>query len=347
MQHGKEESEHPPARASECQVSLGGEAQPTSLCTTRRLDNVQLLGKRPGVLESSSDRRLSCSRELANRPLRRGGASASLGAWRCAVVLVVLQLSAQVRGSCTPLPTVNGVGAKLGLIGTVTDPSKELSGVPVLGPQVITADTSVAQRERLNIVVGSELELNITASWGAPYLDHNLTLYAYEDPGVPNGGILTTQECRGGTPLSPANPLADAHSGSICNPVRRVFKWRPTKGQEDRVYSMCFLVLPKEVAACQSAYKCVDINVIAPNITFDYEVTPAHDREMHSPVGCRFEACLEAQVTRRVNSAGETEKMDTKLTHVRCRTWAVSTTPTSLQCQGRCRREPCSTPSAG
>ena len=68
----------------------------------------------------------------------------------------------------------------------------------VLGPQVISIDSSVAQRERVDVMVGSELELNITASWGAPYLDHNLTLYAYEDPGVPNGGVLTTQECRGG-----------------------------------------------------------------------------------------------------------------------------------------------------
>jgi len=96
--------------------------------------------------------------------------------------------------------------------------------VQVLGPQVISIDSSVAQRERVDVMVGSELELNITASWGAPYLDHNLTLYAYEDPGVPNGGVLTTQECRGGRQLAPTNPqvIAGQGSGEYCNPVRRV-----------------------------------------------------------------------------------------------------------------------------
>lgn len=289
--HGEDGAEFHPARAAGCQVSLEREVQ--HLCSTRCPNSVQLL-------EGGKRRQMQRCREMGDGPFWRAGASASLGArwlgaWWCAVVLVVLQLPVQVRGTCTPLPTVNRVGAKLGLIGTVTDPSKQLSGVAVLGPQVINADSSVAQRERVDVVVGSELELNITASWAAPYLDHNLTLYAYEDPGVPNGGILTTQECRGGTPLSPSNPLADAHSGSICNPVRRIFKWRPSKGQEARMYSMCFLVLPKEVPACQSAYKCIDINVHAPNMTFNYEVTPARDREFHSPVGCRFEACLEAQ----------------------------------------------------
>ena len=65
----------------------------------------------------------------------------------------------------------------------------------VLGPQIITPDASVAQRERLRIMVGAEIELNVTASWGDVYTDHNLTLYAYEDPGVPNGAVLTTQVC--------------------------------------------------------------------------------------------------------------------------------------------------------
>jgi len=110
--------------------------------------------------------------------------------------------------------------------------------VQVLGPQVISIDLSVAQRERVDVMVGSELDLTITASWGAPYLNHNLTLYAYEDPGVPNGGVLTTQECRGGRQLAPTNPqvIAGQGSGEYCNPVRCVphssqaCEWRAASG---------------------------------------------------------------------------------------------------------------------
>jgi len=36
------------------------------------------------------------------------------------VAIVGLLLPVQTRGACTAVPTVNGIGAKLGLIGTVT-----------------------------------------------------------------------------------------------------------------------------------------------------------------------------------------------------------------------------------
>ena len=55
-------------------------------------------------------------------------------------------------------------------------------------------------------MVGSRIQMNISAAWGWPddmeqglwygnekYGNYNLTLYAYEDPGVPNGAVLTTQ----------------------------------------------------------------------------------------------------------------------------------------------------------
>eukprot|EP00802_Teleaulax_amphioxeia_P009515 Tamp_09533.p1 GENE.Tamp_09533~~Tamp_09533.p1 ORF type:complete len:292 (+),score=32.55 Tamp_09533:1160-2035(+) len=54
------------------------------------------------------------------------------------------------------------------------------------------------------------------------------------------------------------------------------------------------------MAACQSEYKCVDIEVVAPNITFQYRgeeeggETPTDNQIFHSPVGCHFEACLAA-----------------------------------------------------
>jgi len=150
----------------------------------------------------------------ARRRARGGdGAHGSLAAGsRCSawvaatcVVVLSLRLPGAAANGCTSLPTVNGIGAKLGIHGTVTDPSRQLNGVAVLGPQVITPDASVPQRERISVMVGAEVELNITASWGAPYQDYNLTLYAYEDPGVPNGAVLTTQECRGGARLAPTN----------------------------------------------------------------------------------------------------------------------------------------------
>jgi hypothetical protein len=229
-----------------------------------------------------------------------GSLAAGCSAWVAAtcVVVLALRLPGAAANGCISLPTVNGIDAKLGIHGTVTDPSRQLNGVAVLGPQIITPDASVPQRERIRVMVGAEIELNITASWGAPYQAYNLTLYAYEDPGVPNGALLTTQECRGGARLGPTHPqvLRGEGSGGICNPVRRIFTWQPKRGQEGNVYSMCFLVLPRELAECQSAYKCVDIEVLAPNITFDYRSsggeTPNPSQLFHSPVGCHFEACL-------------------------------------------------------
>jgi len=97
----------------------------------------------------------------------------------------------------------------LGIQGTVTDPAGSLHGVPVPGPHRIEAVwDGPRMRQRIAAVVGSRIELNISADWGKdeymgrwygnePYGNYNLSLYAYEDPGVPNGAILTTQSCLG------------------------------------------------------------------------------------------------------------------------------------------------------
>lgn len=108
-------------------------------------------------------------------------------------------------------PTIRGVSAVMGIQGTVTDPAGNLQGTPVPGPHAIDAVwDGPKQRQRITAVVGSRIELNISAAWGwaddvqhgvwygnAMYGDYNLSLYAYEDPGVPNGAILTTQACLG------------------------------------------------------------------------------------------------------------------------------------------------------
>ena len=49
----------------------------------------------------------------------------TLAAW-CMVALALRLRPAAAAAACTTLPTVNGVGAKLGIHGTVTDPSKQV-----------------------------------------------------------------------------------------------------------------------------------------------------------------------------------------------------------------------------
>jgi len=68
---------------------------------------------------------------------------------------------------------------------------------------------------------------------------------------------------RGLSPPSLNNPT----NTRICNPVRRTFTWEPRNGQENIVHSICFTVLVLERPTdCQSDYRCVDINVVAPDI---------------------------------------------------------------------------------
>ena len=221
-------SNTPPAQQGMAEAHVSGPRpgdrdQPgvsASSCAARAWCTEHASAQSVDVLGSCSDRHMAMPHDNEQDPFQSGSShtkylrNQSLRKWdsvqnvrwrtvasagRLAVwctLALALQLPTQAHAeSCTPLPTVNAVGAKLGIHGTVTDPSKKLNGVPVLGPQVIIADASIPQRERLDIMVGSELELNITASWGGPYVDHNLTLYAYEDPGVPNGAVLTTQVC--------------------------------------------------------------------------------------------------------------------------------------------------------
>ena len=225
--------------------------------------------------------------------------------WFASAVLLTLLLPDTVQGVCSVGdgrgPTIRGIRAVLGIEGTVTDPAGNLQGTPVPGPHRIVAESS-GNRQRISAVVGSKIEFNISAAWGwdaggtgsgAPsppvtpwpedlwrgywygneiYGDYNLTLYAYEDPGVPNGAVLTTQTClgypqqywdRNTQPPSLKNPYGTV----ICNPVQRTFTWEPRKGQEGLVHSMCFTVLVKELPnECQADYRCIDIDIRAPDL---------------------------------------------------------------------------------
>ena len=249
---------------------------------------------------------------------RRGAITAMCTA---AATLSVLHPAAVQGGPCSigdgARPKIRGIRARMGIEGTVTDPSGNLQGTPVPGPHRI-APVSSGQRQRISAVVGSRIEFNISAAWGwdkgggvgmgfgpsSPsncvegqtcitpwpedlwqgywygnevYGNYNLSLYAYEDPGVPNGAILTTQSCLGypqqdwDRNTGPPN-LKNPFGTVICNPVMRAFTWEPRKGQEGMVHSLCFTVLVNERPnECQADdYHCVDIDVRAPQI----EVAP-------------------------------------------------------------------------
>jgi hypothetical protein len=114
-------------------------------------------------------------------------------------------------------------------------------GQVVGGPAPITV-TSDGQRDAMHVMTGAIVNVTITASWGGAYTGENITMFAYEEPGIPNGGVLAGPRC-----------------GASCNPVTRTFQWKPTKSQEGKTHSMCFVVHPKTAsyAACTSAYRCI------------------------------------------------------------------------------------------
>jgi hypothetical protein len=198
----------------------------------------------------------------------------------------------------------------------VTDPAGNLQGTPVPGPHPITPTWSgqrqrvsavVGSRIEFNISAAwgwekgggtgqglgpsspqnCEVGKDCITPWPKDlwrglwygnelYGNYNLSLYAYEDPGVPNGAVLTTQSCLGypqqywDRNTGPPN-LKNPYGTVICNPVMRTFTWEPRKGQEGMVHSMCFTVLVKELPNdCQSDYRCIDIEVIAPEIQVSF-----------------------------------------------------------------------------
>ena len=213
-------------------------------------------------------------------------------------------------------PTIRGIRAVMGIEGTVTDPAGNLQGTPVPGPHPITPTWSgqrqrvsavVGSRIEFNISAAwgwekgggtgqglgpsspqnCEVGKDCITPWPKDlwrglwygnelYGNYNLSLYAYEDPGVPNGAVLTTQSCLGypqqywDRNTGPPN-LKNPYGTVICNPVMRTFTWEPRKGQEGMVHSMCFTVLVKELPNdCQSDYRCIDIEVIAPEIQVSF-----------------------------------------------------------------------------
>jgi len=275
--------EHPGARNSA-----------SSRCNARH----SLAGEHIAELEFSHIRRSSSSSrppprargpsELSKRcvPIRLlSSTPAPFNPFLAITLLVLLTPCSVLAQPCSPLPAVNDVVAELGISGTVTDPDMMLNGVPVEGHQTIYAMPNGAQRERLTAIVGSELKLNISASWGEPFQEHNITLFAYEDPGIPNGAQLAGQECLG--------------AGGICNPVLRRLVWRPTKLQEGITHSLCFtgMTANGEAPVCSAEYKCIDVHVTAPNVTFDAEESPAPLQQYHAPVGCNLEICFQARDT--------------------------------------------------
>jgi hypothetical protein len=195
------------------------------------------------------------------------------------ILIAYLPWSADAQ-ACTPLPQVLPVTARMGIPNTDTDPSGRVGGLAVRGPVPITV-TSSGQRDSITVMVGAKIEVTIVASWTGSYTAQNLTLFAYEEPGIPNGGILSAPGCTG-----------------RCNPTNRSFTWTPVKGQEGIVHTMCFMAVPvtASLAACVSQYRCVDFDVKAPDVVFD-SVTPPNGIQMHSAVGCDLDICFQARDT--------------------------------------------------
>jgi len=205
--------------------------------------------------------------------------------------LILCLLAGTVRGQpCTgggQLPVIKPATATMALPNSNTDPSGLLNGAVVQGPASIQV-TSNGQRDAITVMVGALVNVTIDAEWtGSEHGLENITLFTYEEPGIPNGGVMSHLTCMG--------------EGMRCNPVRRTFAWTPAPTQHGRVHTMCFVAHPvtPALAACPSAYRCVDITVHAPTLQW-VGATPQHDLLVHSAVGCTLTVCPEVEDTSRV-----------------------------------------------
>lgn len=80
--------------------------------------------------------------------------------------------------------------------------------------------------------VCSEIKFTIMAA--DKNAEDDVTVFVEEDPGVPPGAIIGPNVCP--APLVTPEGAQD----QSCNPVHRVFTWTPIKGQEGKVYKVCF-----------------------------------------------------------------------------------------------------------
>lgn len=190
--------------------------------------------------------------------------------------LLILLACLVGKGSsqCTENPVVSP------LVATIIGVRQDASATPTLfSPPLSIPVTSDVQRDAITVMVGAMLNLTIPARWGGVYTVQNLTLFAYEEPGLPNGATLGPVAC-----------------SVWCNPISRQLYWTPAKGQEGKVHTMCFTArtVNPTLEACASSFRCIDITVMAPSVTYD-SVTPVDGLEIHSPVGCNLELCIQAR----------------------------------------------------
>ncbi|EKX47115.1 hypothetical protein GUITHDRAFT_137723 [Guillardia theta CCMP2712] len=189
------------------------------------------------------------------------------------LVLAVLWSDCTAQ-SCSPAVNID-FKASLGIKGDVTDPTRSVNNMPVYGPRSIPA-------ENMLMIPDSQLQMNVTVWWNS---DQQLSAFASEDPGLPNGASFMPSSCYGEVRVS---TLTDPYS-SVC----KSFLWTPNREQVGTNYSVCVVAMPTNMISC-SVKKCFYVSVLAPKIVFD-SLSPLDGQVFHSPVGCDLEVCVQAQ----------------------------------------------------
>jgi len=119
-------------------------------------------------------------------------------------------------------------------------------------------------------------EFQITAN--DQNLEDDVTIFVMEDPGLPNGAVVSSNVCP-----KPAPNLEGDLVKRPCNSVSRTFLWTPAKSQEGKTYRVCFVARDNQ-NFCQLGGRysllvhgedlCVQIFVIKPAPRWKTPPTP-------------------------------------------------------------------------
>lgn len=150
-------------------------------------------------------------------------------------------------------------------------------------------DPSTGLNSRIIAKVCEEVTFKVTAEDKNKDIDEDVIIFVMEDPGVPNGAVVEDNVC-------PPPAMVDGVPTPVrCNPVSRTFRWTPAKGQEGKVYRVCFIARDNKNNCQDGGYfsqprdnPCIDIEVFQPQPKWGGEGTgmPQNGRNFDAFVGC-------------------------------------------------------------
>jgi len=127
--------------------------------------------------------------------------------------------------------------------------------------------------------------------------DEDVTIFVMEDPGIPNGAVVSDNQC----------PPPVNNERVRCNPVSRAFSWTPVKAQAGKTFRVCFIARDNKDNCQKGGYysqattnPCIDLSVVNPEPQWS-DTTFDDGKQITVHVGCQHTHTVECRDTATVD----------------------------------------------